>query len=60
MNKIDQLKIIIDAWGMNPDEILSKQALSMPHRTTVIRERGQIEVLNKALKQAIIKELQTH
>lgn len=59
-NKIDQLKLIIEAWGMNPDEILSKQALSMPHRTTVTQERGQIEVLNKALKQAIIKELQTH
>lgn len=58
-SKIEQLRIIIEAWGMNPDEILTKEALSMPHRTIVDQEQGQIEVLNRALKQAIIKELQS-
>ena len=42
---------------MNPDEILTKEALSTPHRTVLDREQGQIEALNQALKQAIIKEL---
>jgi len=27
------LKEIIRAWGMNPEEILTRKALSMPYRT---------------------------
>ena len=56
--KIDQLRVIIEAWGLDPNEILSKEALSKPHRTVLDPEREQIHVLNRALKQAIIKELQ--
>jgi integrase len=58
ISKIDQLKLIIEAWGMNPNEILSREALTMPHATLVDPEREKIEALNQALKQAIIKELQ--
>lgn len=57
LTKIDQLKTIISAWGLNPSEILSKEALSKPHRTLVDPSQHKIEVLNRALKQAIIKEL---
>jgi hypothetical protein len=53
------LKTIIEAWGMNPNEILSRAALAKPHRTIVNPEQTQITVLNQALKQAIIKELQS-
>jgi len=58
VSKLDQLKLIIEAWGMNPSEILSREALSMPHRTVVDPERERIKVLNQALRQAIIRELQ--
>ena len=58
ISKIDQLKLIIEAWGLNPTEILSRAALSMPHATVVDPEQEKIEVLNQALKQAIVKELQ--
>lgn len=58
MSKIEQLKIIIEAWGLDPNEILSREALSRPHRTIVDPEQHQIQVLNQALKQAIIKEFQ--
>ncbi len=57
LSKIEQLKIIIEAWGMNPNEILTREALTMPNRTVVDQEQGKIDVLNQALKQAIIKEL---
>jgi hypothetical protein len=57
ISKIEQLKLVIEAWGMNPNEILSREALTMPHTTLVNPEQGKIEVLNQALKQAIIKEL---
>jgi hypothetical protein len=36
-----------------------RKALSMPHRTVIDSEQAQMETLNKALKKAIIKELQT-
>jgi hypothetical protein len=58
-SKIDQLKLLIEAWGLNPNEILSRQALTMPHRTIVDKRPTQIEILNHALKEAIVKELQS-
>jgi len=42
---------------MNPNEILSNEALSMPHRTIIDPMQAEINILNQALKQAIVKEL---
>ena len=50
---------IIEAWGMNPNKILTREVLSRPHRTVVDPEKHQIQVLNQALKQAIFQELQS-
>jgi hypothetical protein len=58
LTKIQQLKMMIEAWGLNPNEILSRKALTMPHRTIVDPQQGQIDALNQALKAAIVKELQ--
>ena len=57
MSKLDNLKIAIESMGLNPEEVLSKDALSMPHSTVVDPEAGKIEALNEALKHAILKEL---
>ena len=57
LSKIDQLKIMIEAWGMDANKILSREALAMPHRTVIDPMQNQITVLNQALKQAIITEL---
>ena len=59
LSKIDRLKTFAESLGLNPDEVLSKDALIMPHRTVIDPEQRTIEVLNKALKQEIIKELKT-
>jgi len=59
-NRIEMLKEIIRAWGLNPDEILTKKALSMPHRTVVApvnNEEEQVKALSKALKEMLLKEL---
>lgn len=56
-SKIEQLKLVVEAWGMNPNEILSREALSTPYRTVIDPEQAQIAVLNQALKSAILKEL---
>lgn len=45
---------------MEPDEILTKKVLSMPHRTYVRpyeREEDQIRELRHALKEMVRKEL---
>jgi hypothetical protein len=54
---MDQLKTLVRSLGLNPDEVLSKDALVTPHRTIVEGEQRKIEVLNQALKKAIILEL---
>jgi hypothetical protein len=50
ISKIEQLKTIIEARGMNPNEILNREALTMPHTTLVDPEQEEIKVLNQALK----------
>ena len=60
VSKIDTLKEIIRAWGMNPEEILTKNALTQPHRTVIDRgqiENNQIHQLSIALKQQLLNEL---
>jgi hypothetical protein len=57
MSKMDQLKTLVRSLGLNPDEVLSKDALVTPHRTIIECEQRKIEVLNQALKKAIILEL---
>ena len=59
MSKIKQLMMIVESFGYNPYEVLSKDALSMPHRTVVDPESRKIKVLNETLKNAILKELRT-
>jgi len=51
--KMDALKEIIRAWGLNPEEILTKEAMIMPHRTVIGQqdlENNQMKILCNALK----------
>ena len=60
VSKIDALKEIIRAWGMDPEKILAREALSEPHRTHVgyeEREDCELQSLSKALKEIVKKEL---
>jgi len=60
ISKIDALKEIIRAWGLNPEEILTKKALTEPHRTVIDQsqlEQGQLQQLTTALKQQMLKEI---
>jgi len=46
--------------GTKPEEILTRQALTEPHRTIIDRaklEENQIHTLNITLKQQLLKEL---
>ena len=59
ISKIEALEEIIRAWGMNPEQILTKQALA-PHRAYVSSpefEQNQVRRLSKALKEMMRAEL---
>jgi integrase len=59
ISKIDALKEIIRAWGMNPEEILTRKAFSEPHATYASGEHEEqtIKELSNALKEMMRKEL---
>ena len=60
ISKIDALKEIIRAWGLNPEEILTREALTQPHRTVIGQsqlEQSQLHQLTTALKQQMLKEI---
>jgi len=60
VNKLDALKEIIRAWGLNPEEILTRDAMREPHRTVIDRsemENHQLNQLTSALKQQMLKEI---
>jgi hypothetical protein len=50
------LKEIIRSWGMNPDQILTKQAMTMPE-AAIVSEENQVQELSRALKEMMRKEL---
>jgi site-specific recombinase XerD len=61
-SKMDALKEIIRAWGLNPEEILTREAMSKPNRTVICQpeyENRELKILCNALKEAIIKGNQT-
>jgi len=59
MSKIDTLKEIIRAWGIDPEQILTQQALTRPHRTMIAPcyEENQVQTLSNAFKEMMRKEL---
>jgi hypothetical protein len=60
LSKLDALKEIIRAWGLNPDEILTKEALTRPNATRIGQdqlENNEIRQLSIALKQQMLKEI---
>ena len=60
LSKLEALKQIITAWGMNSEEILVKDAMTKPHRTVIdplTHEENQIRILGQALKESIKQEL---
>jgi hypothetical protein len=60
VSKIDVLKEIMRAWGMNPDELLTREASANPNATVIGQDRyedNQIRQLSIALKQQMLKEI---
>ena len=61
INKLDALKEISRAWGINPDEVFTREALSQPHRTVINQsqlEQSQLTQLATALRHQMLKDFQ--
>jgi len=58
--KIDMLKELMRAWGLEPEKILAEEVLTEPHRTYASpeeREKEEIRLLGSALKDSLKKDL---
>ena len=62
VNKIDMLKEMIRSMGMNPEQVLTREALNQPARTIVgseDRQNGELEALSTTLRELIRQEVNT-
>lgn len=58
VSRIEMLKEIIRAWGLNPEEILVREALERPHRTVAGGvEEDQAKTLAASLREMLRREL---
>ncbi len=60
VNRIDALKEIMRAWGMNPEQVLAREALTQPARTMVNsddNQNGELQTLSKALRELIRQDM---
>ena len=53
LNKLEALKEMIRAWGLNPDQVMSREALAQSN-TTVI-DRAQLEQTQLTQLTAVLK-----
>jgi hypothetical protein len=62
LSKIETLKEICRSWGLNPEQILTKEALLQSHRTVVSNsmadtDNSEVQTLSAALKNMMRREL---
>ena len=59
ISKVEALKEIIRAWGMNPEQVLTREAFkdgAATYKTSQDYENHQLTILQKQLKQLIRQE----
>jgi hypothetical protein len=56
ISKLEQLKEMVRALGLNPEQVLARDALSVGAITTQNGEDHQLTVLRKQLRELIIAE----
>ena len=60
LNKIETLKGVILALGLDPNEVLSREAMVKPHRTIIDptqRQDSDFRILSKTIRKTLIDEL---
>lgn len=62
MNKIETLKGVIMALGLDPNEVLSREAMLKPHRTIIDplqRQEQDYNILLKIIRETLFDELRS-
>jgi len=62
LNKIETLKGVILALGLDPNEVLSREAMVKPHRTIIDptqRQDSDFRILSKTIRKTLIDELKS-
>ncbi len=60
LSKIEMLKEVARAWGVDPEKILTREALASPHRSYVSlleRQEAHAQTLTEALREAVKNDL---
>jgi hypothetical protein len=57
LSKIEALKEIVRAWGLNPEEVLTRESLTRPYAATGYGEEEHVKTLSQALREMMRKEL---
>ena len=62
-SRVEMLKEMVRALGLNPEEILTEKALALPHRTVITAgakpsiDQDHVDTLLKVLKQKLKQEI---
>lgn len=62
VSKLELLRGVVMSLGLDPDKILSREAMVKPHRTIIDptgNHQSEMQVLSKAIKNSIIEEIKT-
>ena len=62
LNKIETLKGVITDLGLDPNEVLSREAMVKPHRTIIDpaqRNEADFRILSKTIRKTLIDELKS-
>ena len=59
VSKLDMLKPVCCAWGLDPEKVLVKEASAYPHRSYIVGDRSEAyaESFTLALKNAVRKDM---
>jgi len=62
MNKIETLRGVAMALGLDPSEVLSREAMLKPHRTIIDptqRQEEEYTILSKTIRKTLLEELRS-
>ncbi len=60
VDKLEMLKVFAETMGLNPNEVLSREAMVKPHRTIIDptqRQESDFRILSKTIRKTLIDEL---
>ncbi|MFA9436688.1 MAG: hypothetical protein ACEROO_06150, partial [Candidatus Bathyarchaeota archaeon] len=60
VDKLEMLKVLAETLGLNPNVVLTREAMVKPHRTIIDpthRQESDFNILSKTIRKTLIDEL---